>query len=523
SMDPKQALLYDLDSDGDLDIVAVSKSSDSVLIYRNKGSGSFMEPYQYYVGLNPTSVELMDFDSDGDQDIITSDWKGWEKENGENGTVSVLINLRNGIFGTYKQYKTGNSPRGVFTKDVDGDGDMEIASANYFGSTVSILKNDGLGMFSSPMEYPIGLEPYAVVMEDFDGDGNIDGASADEANFRIVLLRSDGDGGFTTDRYLYDIGAYPFSLRTGDIDSDGDMDLYTSNYFQNSTTLLFNDGSGDFSTMFNEYKTIYLGSNMPYDSIIEDVDGDGLKDLVTVNRGDTLDPTDTISVMINDGSYDFDVMSTYEVGTEPTSAVMYDLDSDGDLDIATANTGGDTISVMLNDGSGAFFKLGDYPAGDRPQYINILDFDDDGWMDLIATNTDTNNLIFLRNMGGTDFEPVQDLNIGSYPYAIDTADLDDDGRDEIVISIVNTNNILVLGSYWYPMDILIDIGADGTIDRTFSGLITDDDLFEIDMTEELKEYLDDLDNKNGNIKIPIRVIAGREGIVVLSDLMVIYS
>jgi len=523
SMDPIQAKLYDIDNNGFLDILSITKSADSVLIYPGNGDGTFQPYFQYYGGLNPTSFELMDYDTDGDLDIITSDWKGWIEKNGENGTVSILTNLRSGIFGAYTQYPTGNSPRGVFVRDIDNDGDPDIASANYFGSTVSILRNDGLGHFSKKhMEYPIGLEPYAVVLEDFDGDGMMDGASADEANFRIVLMRSDGNGGFTTDRYLYDIGAYPFSLRSGDIDNDGDMDLYTSNYFQNSTTLLFNDGSGDFSTMFNDYRTIYLGSNMPYDSVIADLNGDGVKDLVTTNRGDTLDPTDTITVMLNDGTYTFTERVNYNVGKEPTSSVVYDIDNDGDLDIATANTGGDSVSVMLNDGHGSFSKLGDFPVGDRPQYINIIDMDQDGNMDLMVTNTDSNDLVFLRNLGpGKGFDRLLDLNIASYPFAIDTGDFDKDGRDDIVLSGVNTNCVIVTGCYWYPQDVSIDIGSDGTIDRTFSGLITDSSVFEVDMTEEVREYLK-VNGHDGQTRIPITEIAGEEGVVVLEDLLVIY-
>ncbi|MGA1872453.1 MAG: FG-GAP repeat domain-containing protein [Thermoplasmatota archaeon] len=523
SMDPIQVMLHDIENDGTLDILALTRSADSILLYPGTGSGDFGRFVQYYVGLNPTSFELMDFDSDGDLDVITSDWKGWIERMGENGTVSILTNLRSGIFGTYAQYPTGNSPRGVFVRDIDDDGDPDIASANYFGSTVSILQNDGLGQFSRKhMEYPIGLEPYAVVMEDFNGDGLMDGASADEANFRIVLMKSDGKGGFTSDRYLYDIGAYPFSLRSGDIDNDGDMDLYTSNYFQNSTTLLFNDGSGNFQTMFNDYRTIYLGENMPYDSVIEDLDGDGVKDLVTTNRGDTLDPTDTITVMLNDGSFSFADSVTYRVGKEPTSSVVHDIDNDGDLDIATANTGGDTISVMLNNGAGEFTKLGDYPAGDRPQYINIIDMDQDGNMDYIATNTDSNNLVFLRNLGpGKGFRLEVDLNIASYPFAIDTGDFNRDGRDDIVLSAVNTNNVIVTGCYWYPENVSIDIGADGSIDFNFRGEITGDSMHEIDITDQVNDYLRTLD-LTGDVRIPIRVIASEEGVVVLEDLLVVY-
>ncbi|MGA1847973.1 MAG: FG-GAP repeat domain-containing protein, partial [Thermoplasmatota archaeon] len=75
SMDPIQARLRDIDLDGDLDIIAATKSADSILVYIGNGRGDF-EPYvQNYVGLNPTSFQFIDYDSDGDMDIITSDWK----------------------------------------------------------------------------------------------------------------------------------------------------------------------------------------------------------------------------------------------------------------------------------------------------------------------------------------------------------------------------------------------------------------------------------------------------------------
>lgn len=523
SMDPGQVKLRDLDSDGDLDIWALSRSADSVLFYSNDGRGNFLPYVQIFVGVFPTAFQFLDMDSDGDLDIMTSDWRGWDLAYHGNSTISVIENMRDGIFRTYRQYTTGNSPRGVFARDIDFDGDPDIASANYFGSTVSILENDGLGRFSEDREYPIGLEPYAVVLEDFDGDGLIDGASADEANFRIVLLRSDGKGGFTTERFLYDIGAYPFSLRTGDIDNDGDMDLFTSNYFQNSTTLLFNDGSGNFETMFKETVTVYLEGNMPYDSLMEDLDGDGLKDLITVNRGDTIVPTDTVSIMLNDGSYTFKDITEYQVGKEPTSAVIDDFDKDGDLDIATSNTMDDSFTLLANDGSGSFTTWESHPVADRPQYINSYDFDDDGWLDIVVSASDSNSLTLFRNEKGAGFTKFSDLNIGSYPYAIDMADFNSDGRSDLVLTSVNSNSVIVTGSYYYPKGIKIDVGDDKRIDLELEGLLTEEDSIDMDIKDELRRYIRNNRVQGKDLKVPISVICQQEGLVELSNLLIIYS
>ena len=523
TMDATQVLLADLDSDGDLDIWALTRSADSVMFYANDGRGNFLPYVQSFVGVFPTSFDLVDLDIDGDLDIVTSDWQAWDGRFNGNGTVSVLYNLRDGVFRTYRKFGTGNSPRGVFAGDIDLDGDSDIASANYFGSTVSILKNDGLGRFFGSKEYPIGLEPYAVVLEDFDGDGTVDGASADEANFRIVLLRSDGEGGFTTERFLYDIGAYPFSLRTGDIDSDGDMDLYTSNYFQNSTTLMFNDGSGNFSSMFSDTRTVYLGNNMPYDSLIADLDGDGLNDLITVNRGDSLDPSDTVSVMLNDGTYSFTDRIDYRVGREPTSAVLFDMDSDGDLDLATADTMDDTFTILENDGNGVFSFADSHPVGDRPQYINTIDMDSDGNLDLVITSSDSNALSLFRNDGTGEFSWFSDLNIASYPYAVDSSDFNSDGRMDMVITSVNTNSVIVTGCYHYPEDVSLNVGGDWSMEFTTDGMFTGERSEEVDISDAVRDFVSKNRPDDGYIDVPLRITAGLEGVVSLSDLVVVYT
>ncbi|MDG6224511.1 MAG: VCBS repeat-containing protein [Candidatus Thermoplasmatota archaeon] len=520
SLDPIDLKLVELDGDGHIDAIAISKSADSILVYYNMGNGSFHDFVHYYGGLSPTSFDFLDFDLDGDLDVVTSDWRGKDGGIGGNGTISIIRNLRNGIFGTYRQYVTGNSPRGIFTYDLDGDGDKDIATANYFGSTISILKNDGLGLFSSKQDYPIGLEPYMVVMGDLNNDGYIDAASADEANFRIILLESDKNGGFTTDRYLIDIQAYPFSLRIDDVNGDGFPDLYTSNYAQNTTTILINDGSGNFETMFSDFITIDLGNRMPYDALMKDVNGDGLKDLITVNRGDDLDPTNTISIFLNEGDLKFKDHATYSVGRQPTAGLVIDLDNDGDLDIATSDAADDTVTVLLNDGYGNFERLGTYPVGDRPQFLTSIDLDHDGWIDIVVSNSESNDLHILRNNNGRSFSKFSDMWIGAFPYMISVDDLNNDGRHEIVLTSVNTARAVVQGCFYYPSDVRIDVGSDDNFEMDHEGSLGKE-VFEIDITDAVKRYIED-HGGSGKVRVPVSVICGQQGVVRLSGLTVIY-
>ena len=45
-------------------------------------------------------------------------------------TVSVLLNNGDGTFAPKMDYGTGDSPSSVFSADLDGDGDNDLAVAN---------------------------------------------------------------------------------------------------------------------------------------------------------------------------------------------------------------------------------------------------------------------------------------------------------------------------------------------------------------------------------------------------------
>jgi len=53
----------------------------------------------------------------------------------------VLLNQGNGTFATHVQYGVGSNPYSVTSADLDGDGDQDLAIANYSSSTVSVLLN----------------------------------------------------------------------------------------------------------------------------------------------------------------------------------------------------------------------------------------------------------------------------------------------------------------------------------------------------------------------------------------------
>ena len=58
---------------------------------------------------------------------------------------------------------------------MDGDGDLDVVTANHIGDgTFSVRFNDGSGVFSGSSNYAVGSYPYDVALGDLDGDGDLD-------------------------------------------------------------------------------------------------------------------------------------------------------------------------------------------------------------------------------------------------------------------------------------------------------------------------------------------------------------
>ncbi|UCH10694.1 MAG: VCBS repeat-containing protein, partial [Fidelibacterota bacterium] len=87
----------------------------------------------------------------------------------------------------------GNGPLFVTAADLDGDGDSDLAVANYYSANVSVLLNGGLGTFADAVNYSVGNNPHSVAAADLDGDGASDLAVANSDSVNVsVLLNLNG-------------------------------------------------------------------------------------------------------------------------------------------------------------------------------------------------------------------------------------------------------------------------------------------------------------------------------------------
>ncbi|MDO7876508.1 T9SS type A sorting domain-containing protein [Hymenobacter sp. ASUV-10] len=187
---PRDLALGDLDSDGDLDFVTANGGgTPNASVRLNDGSGLFTAPAQggsLSTGLQSIGVALGDVDRDGDLDALVTNPAG--------GSVSVCLNngaalLTPVVPAVVLGLVPAATPFDVALGDIDGDGDLDGLAVNAYGNapTVRVMTNDGLGGFSLGRDAVVALSatPNHIALGDLDGDGDLD-------------LATDGISGSTT-------------------------------------------------------------------------------------------------------------------------------------------------------------------------------------------------------------------------------------------------------------------------------------------------------------------------------------
>ncbi|MEO0292606.1 MAG: FG-GAP-like repeat-containing protein [candidate division WOR-3 bacterium] len=340
------------------------------------GSGTFAERVVYAIGSSPRSVFSSDLDGDRDMDLAVAN----------SNNVSVLFNNGDGTFAGKKDYGVGNYPMAVFPSDLDGDGYMDLAVANYGSNNVSILKNNGDGTFAEKKDYGAGDLPTAVFSSDLDRDGDLDLAVVNYFSENVSVLKNNGDGTFAGKKD-YGVGNYPMAVFPSDLDGDGDIDLSIANNGSNNVSILKNNGDGTF-----EPKVDYGVGTSPTSVFSSALDGDGDLDLAVTNAG-----SHSVSILLNNGDGTFGGRVDYSVGINPISVFSSDLDGDGDLDLAVANFSSQNVSILLNNSDGSFTREGEYYSWYSPYSVFSSDLDADGDLDLAIANSNSDNISILFN------------------------------------------------------------------------------------------------------------------------------
>jgi hypothetical protein len=127
----------------------------------------------------------------------------------------------------------------------------------------------------------------------------------------------------------------------------------------------------------------------------------------------------------------------YSVGTNPTAMVTADFNTDGHLDLATANSDG-TCSILLGDGQGSFGATRQFATGASPSSIVVGDFDGDGKLDIVTADESLRYVTALLGNGDGTFRlPVTtdttNLYLAGKPVLMAAVDYGG-GRSELALA-----------------------------------------------------------------------------------------
>ncbi len=331
---PHGADVGDLDGDGDLDIVSANNTGGVISILRNRGDGSYDPPEA--VRLFSFSVVAVDVDLDGDLDIVSV--------HPSHARVSVLLNDGDASF-DLTVYQVVDRPSHVAAGDLDGNGYVDIVAT--FSFKVVVLWNRGDGTFDGPQtELRVGSGTRASALGDIDGDDDLDLATANSGSSDVALFANLGERQFAA-VVRRPVPGRPAFVEATDIDGDGYVDLATANDPDRSVSVFWNRGrSGGQDAFENAFESAanFTINDRPFTLSCADLDADGRLELLTANQLDH-----SVSILFNVSGRTFEESVPFTVGNiGPRCVFGRDFDRDGDVDIVSANHLSEDFTVFLN-------------------------------------------------------------------------------------------------------------------------------------------------------------------------------
>jgi hypothetical protein len=461
---PYSVSIGDFNGDGRNDMAVANYGSNTVSVFLNTtapgaATPAFSAKTDFTAGIGSISVSIVDFNGDGKNDMAVAN-------NGSNN-VSVFLNTAapgaaTPSFSAKTDFTTGVTPFSVVTGDFNGDGKNDIAVANYSSNNVSVLLNTtspgaAIPAFSAKTDFATGTGPCSVSIGDFNGDGKNDMAVANSSSNTVSVLLNITPIGVISPSFSakrdFTTGDNPYSISIDDLNGDGKKDMAIANQGSNTVSVFLNTTTPGAIVPTLSIKTDFITGSHPTSVCIGDVNGDGKPDLVVVN-----DYSSSVSVLLNTTTPGattptFSAKTDFTTVGMPISVSISDLNGDGMPDLAVAG-GANTVSVLLNTTTpGAvtptFSTKTDFTTGNSPAFVFISDLNGDGKPDIAVPNSSSNSISILINTttpGATvpTFSAKTDFTTGTNPCGVSISDLNGDGKPDLAVPNMNSSSVSVL-------------------------------------------------------------------------------
>ncbi|MEQ8383231.1 MAG: Ig-like domain-containing protein [Coleofasciculus sp. A1-SPW-01] len=221
----------------------------------------------------------------------------------------------------------------------------------------------------------------------------------------------------------------------GDYNGDGHLDLAVVNRLANNVAILLGDGTGNFGVALS----LNVGTQ-PFDVAVADFNADGNLDLAVTNHN-----SNNVSVLLGNGTGGFSVATNFAVGTKPYQIAVADFNGDGKPDLAVANQDSHNVSILLGNGSGGFSSATNFAAGGTNlTTIIAADFNADGNQDVAVRLWHENKVAVLLGNGTGGLSSPTKFATGTNPHGLAVEDFNQDGKLDLAVANHGSNNVSVL-------------------------------------------------------------------------------
>ncbi|CAF4014366.1 unnamed protein product, partial [Adineta steineri] len=427
----------DINNDQRQDIIVANFGTNNIGVFLRRLNGTFGSQTTFSTGSSrPRWVIIADFNNDTQPDIAVV--------NHGTNNIGILLGDGKGNFANQITFSTGfdSIPYSIAIADLNNDGKLDIAVANYGTNNVGVLLNYGNGTFATQVTFTTGINSHlsSIAINDLNTDNHMDIVVVCSGTNNIAILLGLGNGTFgIAKKYTTGNNSSPLSIVIGDFDNDNILDIAVANYGTTSIGVFFGYGTG----IFAEQMTFFTASNFnPHFIATGYFNNDTRLDIAVVNFD-----YNYVDIIITNKKYTFLPQTTYQTKdlSNPQSIAVGDVNNDNRLDVIVVNYLGNNVDIFLGLGNGTFTSYASYTTGisSNPYSVAIGHFNDDRWLDIVVANSGSNNIGIFLGYGNATFSSQTTYSTGnsSQPYAVAIADFNNDKRLDIVVANYGTNNL----------------------------------------------------------------------------------